>query len=103
MNSVKEVIENPRVSAYTGSLATKECVKRQIEKRFGKEQAKRYDPYTNTFTFPKWVSMGYRIKPWEKSLRSTTFVEVTDPYGKKKKYKKTVHLFFDLQVHKGCY
>jgi len=98
MNSVKEVIENPRVSAYTGSLATKECVKRQIEKRFGKEQARRYDPYTNTFTFPKWVSMGYRIKPWEKSLRSITFVEVTGADGKVKKYKKTVHLFFDLQV-----
>ena len=103
MNSVKEVIENPMVSAYTGSLATRECVKKQIEKRFGKEQAKRYDPYTNTFTFPKWASMGYRIKPREQSLRSTTFVEVKEANGKVKKYKKTVHLFFDLQVHKGHY
>ena len=98
MNSVKEILEKPQVSAYTGSLATRECVKKQIEKRWGKKSAERYDPYTNCLTFVEWSSRGYRILPQERSLRSTTFVEVVGADGKKKTYKKSVHLFFDRQV-----
>lgn len=98
MNSVKEIIENPSISQYKGSLANRESVKKQVEARWGKEEAERYDPRENCFTFMGWASRGFRILPWEKSLKSTTFVEVVGVDGKKKSYKKTVHLYFDLQT-----
>jgi len=100
MNSIKEIIDNPPRSNYTGSVTTRECVKKQIEARWGKEEAERYNPRENCFSFAKWASVGARILPSEKSLKSTTFVEVVGADGKKKTYKKTVNLFFDLQVRK---
>ncbi len=104
MKHIKQIIDNPQ-SSYTGSIATKDLVKKQIENRWGKKEAERYDPFKNCFTFAKWASMGFRIKPWEKSLKSVTFVEgdKESATGKVTKWKKTVHLFFDLQVHKGGY
>lgn len=100
MNSIKEIVDNPPRSNYTGSVTTRESVKKQIEERWGKEEAERYNPRENCFTFAKWASMGARILPWQKSLKSTTFVEVVGADGKKKTYKKTCNLFFDLQVRK---
>lgn len=99
MNSIHKVITDPSVSAYTGSPATRECVRAQIVERFGKKAAKEYDPFTNCFTFAKWSSMGYRIKPQEKALRSITYVEVKDEKGEViKKIPRTVYLFYYLQV-----
>ena len=100
MRSIKEIIEQPSVSAYTGSQATKECVRKQIEERWGKKEADRYDPKENfALTFTKWSSLGYRIKPGQKALKSITFVEVKDEKGEViKKLPRTVHLFYHLQV-----
>ena len=83
---------------YKGNCQHKDHHKKQIEKRWGKKSAERYDPYTNCLTFVEWSSRGYRILPQERSLRSTTFMEVVGADGKKKTYKKSVHLFFDRQV-----
>ena len=99
MNSIHQVIHNPAVSAYTGSVATRANVLSQIEERFGKKAAKDYDPFTNCLTFAKWSSMGYRVKPGQKALKSITFVEVKDEKGEvKKKIPRTVYLFYHLQV-----
>ncbi len=99
MNSIKEVIHNPSVSAFTGSLATRANILRQIEARWGKEEGKNYDPFTNCLTFAKWSSLSHRVKPGEKALRSITYVEVKDEKGAViKKIPRTVYLFYYLQV-----
>ncbi|HBV01728.1 MAG TPA: hypothetical protein DEF00_05120 [Candidatus Taylorbacteria bacterium] len=100
MNSISQVINDASVSAYTGSPTTRESVRAQIVERFGKKAAMEYDPYTNCFTFAKWSSMGYRIKPGEKALRSVTYIEMKDEKGEViKKIPRTVYLFYFLQVN----
>ena len=87
-------------SNYRGSAATAKHVAEQIEERWPGE-SKRYDPFTNCLSLRAWGSQGYRVRRGEKSLRSITMIEKKDSEGQVvKRYPKTVHLFFDLQVDK---
>ena len=97
------------VSQWQGSTATFQAVYRQILERWGEEEAKRYDPETNCFTFNTWRAKGYFVKKGEKALRSYTFVKeqevATDEQGSievtaGKSHPKGVYLFFYLQVEK---
>lgn len=89
------------LSKYTGSKLTYELIKREIEQRFGKEEADKYDPYRNTLTYRNWVNLGYKIKPGEHALKSKILVESVDKETNKPvKYFKTINLFYYLQVEK---
>ncbi|HAJ44446.1 MAG: hypothetical protein UV53_C0006G0013 [Candidatus Azambacteria bacterium GW2011_GWE1_42_9] len=102
MQSVNEIMSvPPRISPYTGSSVTYDLVAKQIEKRWGHEEVKKYDPYNNALTFAQWWKLGYRVKKGEKAIRSITFVEVKDPVGNIiKKIKRGVCLFYCKQVEK---
>lgn len=97
MKNVKEVL-----STYTGSEKTYSLVAEQIEKKWGKKEVENYDPYRNTLTFARWLSLGYRVKPGEKALISNTVVEEKDEDGQptKKRIPRKVFLFYYKQVEK---
>lgn len=102
MQSIKEILSAPpQISPYTGSATTYNIVADQIKERWGDKEVKNYDPYNNTLTFSQWLGLGYRVKKGEKAIRSVTFVEVKDQAGNiKKKFKRSVCLFYHKQVEK---
>jgi hypothetical protein len=92
---------------WKGSMETFMLVQMQIAERFGAEAAEEYDPDKNCFTFTCWLSKGFAVKKGEHALKSYTVVggrEVEDEVTHEKRmvggYKKTVNLFFHLQVEK---
>lgn len=101
MKNIKEAISEP-LSAYTGSEKTYAIVADQIEKKYGKKELEFYDPYRNTLTFSRWLSLGYRVKPGEKALVSNTVIEEKDKDGQptKKRISRKVFLFYYKQVEK---
>ena len=88
-------------STYKGSTETAESVAAQIAERFGAEAVQEYKPTENCFTFKGWQERGYTVRKGEKSLHSFTFVEKREKDGSSKKYRKTVCLFYHLQVDKA--
>lgn len=100
MKNIKEVLSEP-LSNYSGSEKTYALVAEQIEKKWGKKEVENYDPYRNTLTFARWLSLGYRVKPGEKALVSNTVVEEKDEDGQpKKRIPRKVFLFYYKQVEK---
>lgn len=101
MKNIKEVLFEP-LSNYSGSEKTYALVAEQIEKKWGKKEVENYDPYRNTLTFARWLSLGYRVKPGEKALVSNTVVEEKDEDGNltKKRFPRKVFLFYYKQVEK---
>lgn len=85
---------------YKGSVVTKKMVSEQIASRWGQDEVANYDANSNCATYKTWLSAGYRVKKGEKALKSVTYVEVDDDNGEKRKYPKTVNLFYIRQVEK---
>lgn len=91
---------------WRGSAKTKDLVRKQIADRWGEEEAKKYDPTKNCFTFQTWWKLGYVVKKGETALRSYTVVEeqVTSREDSQEqvveKHMKNVYLFYYLQVEK---
>src|SRR5438034_3751529 len=85
---------------WKGSIKTADAVRQEIAKRWGDEEAEKYDPLANCFTFKTWLTKGYVVKKGEKAIRSMTLVEVEDTSekGEKRTYPKTVFLFYIRQV-----
>ena len=92
MQSIREIIEDDSfVSAYSGSLKTKEMVEEQIEKN--------YNPYKNALTFANWIRLGYRPKKGSKALKSVTFIEKRDALGNViQRYPRKINLFYYRSV-----
>jgi len=92
-------MSGPAISNYSGSEATKSAVASEIEKRWGKNEVKKYDPYKNALTFRKWLSLGYRVRKNERAIRSVTFVEAKDEEGRvTQRIKRPCFLFYYKQV-----
>lgn len=92
-----------QVAVWKGSEHTAKAVRQEIAKRWGEEEALKYDPRTNCLTFMTWLAKGYHVKKGEKAIRSMTLVEAKDKDSKEgevKKYPKTVCLFYVKQVEK---
>ena len=94
------------MALWRGSIQTADHVRKVIAQRYGEEEAKRYDPQTNCFTYRTWKHLGYYVRKGEKAIRSMTLVEEKDPNAKEgektevQKYPKTVYLFYIKQVEK---
>lgn len=94
------------IAVWKGSENTAAFVKKQITQRWGEEEAEKYDPLQNCFTYKTWRAKGYQVKKGEKAIRSMTLLEVTDPDAKDRtkevisKRPKTVYLFYYKQVDK---
>lgn len=90
-------------SHWKGSLHTAALVMAQIAERWGEEEAAKYDPETNCFTYNTWRIKGYHVKKGEKGLLSTTIVTLGEDDGdggKPASYPKRVFLFYYLQVER---
>jgi hypothetical protein len=93
---------------WRGSERTADAVREEITRRWGDEEAAKYDPLTNCFTLQTWNKLGYRVKKGEKAIRSITYVEATantveddeDAEADVVTYPKTVYLFYRTQVEK---
>ncbi len=95
-----------KMALWQGSINTADHVRKVIAKRYGEEEAAKYNPLANCFTFKTWKAKGYFVKKGEKAIRSITFIEEKDPKAKESekaeviKYPKTVYLFYIKQVEK---
>lgn len=91
-------------SHWQGSLKTAVLVKNQIAERWGEEEAEKYNPETNCFTFNTWKAKGYTVMKGEKALRSYTMIaEYSGEEGDDEeiaKHLKGVCLFYIKQVEK---
>jgi hypothetical protein len=90
-------------SFWKGSEHTAAMVAAQIEERWGEEEAEKYDPETNCFTFQTWKLKGFSVKKGEHGLLSSTIItkkgeEDSGDGGKPTTYPKRVWLFYYLQV-----
>ncbi|NCU43106.1 hypothetical protein EOL72_02000 [Candidatus Falkowbacteria bacterium] len=87
-------------SNWTGSENTSSLVRKEIAKRWGEDEAKRYNPFVNCFTFNGWLKNGYVVRKDEKAIRSFIIVEKKDKKtgAVVERRPKTIYLFFDLQV-----
>jgi hypothetical protein len=90
-----QCVEN--VSGYKGSSSTFALVKKIIEERYGPDLANEYLPEKNCMTFKRWLTLGYRVKKGEKSIKSYTVIKDKDEENERK-YFKPVHLFYFTQV-----
>lgn len=99
MQSIQEIMDGPAISNYSGSEATKSAVASEIEKRWGKSEVAKYDPYTNALTFRKWLSLNYVPRKGEHAIRSMTVCDVKNPDGTiAKRIKRPCFLFYYRQV-----
>jgi hypothetical protein len=99
MKSIKEVLKEVSVSAYTGSEKTYDMVKEQIREKYGDAEAEKYDPYTNCLTFKNWLILSRRVRKGEKALKSVTYVEKKNEKGEVvQRFPRTINLFYYLQV-----
>jgi len=87
-------------SNWTGSENTSDLVRKQIAKRWGEDEAKRYNPSVNCFTFNGWLKNGYVVRKDEKALRSFIIIEKKDKKTGAviERRPKTIYLFYDKQV-----
>jgi hypothetical protein len=95
---------------WRGSAKTADAVREEIARRWGEDEAAKYDPLTNCFTIQTWNKLGFRVKKGEKAIRSITYVEATDQTETSdedgedepevRTYPKTVYLFYRTQVEK---
>ena len=86
-------------SNWSGSEVTETLVRNQIAKRWGADEAERYNPKVNCMTIGLWNKNGYRVKSGEKAIKSFIVVEKKDKKGDVvKKYPKTINLFYDTQA-----
>lgn len=99
MKSIKEVINGPEISNYSGSEKTASLIAKQISERWSKSELKNYDPHRNTLTFKKWLTLGFVPKKGEKALRSFTVSDIKDDKGNIiKTITRPVYLFYYRQV-----
>ena len=83
---------------YQGGVKTAEKVQMQIAERFGKIEAKKYNPHINCRTLRSWADEGYRVKRGSISLKSFISIKMRNNKGEIIRRNKTIHLFYILQV-----
>src|SRR2546421_8390000 len=95
-----------QLAHWKGSIQTAGAVREEIARRYGEQEAGKYNPLANCFTYQTWKAKGYYVKKGEKAIRSMTLVEVPEEDAKEgeqgdvRTYPKTVYLFYVKQVEK---
>lgn len=95
--------EDEQAGQWKGSAFTAGLVMAQIEERWGKEEAEKYNPETNCFTYETWKRKGFQVQKGETGLKSHTFkkMEKLNEEGEVKNTftsPRKVTLFYYLQV-----
>ena len=88
-----------RVSHWQGSAHTAAMVYEQILARWGEEEAEKYDPNENCFTYETWQAKGFHVRRGEKGLLSSTIRHKYDDEGNEiASWPSKCYLFYYLQV-----
>jgi hypothetical protein len=101
MKSIKEILEGPEISNFSGSSKTKSIVEDEICRRWGKSELRNYDPLRSTLTAKNWILKFNMIpKKGEHAIRSFVVLETRDKKDPTKIVKriKSVYLFHYRQV-----
>ena len=101
MKSIKEILEGPEISNFSGSEKTRSIVEEEIVKRWGRGELRNYDPLRSTLTAKNWILKFNMIpKKGEHAIRSFVVLETRDPKDPTKVIKriKSVYLFHYRQV-----
>jgi len=98
VQSIKEILDGPKVSNWLGSEKTRDMVADQIRKIWGESEVKNYNPETNALPFASWLRLGYRPKRGSKALKSVTVVERRDAKGNITKFARKINLFYYRSV-----
>ncbi len=100
MKSIKEVLEGPEISNYSGSEKTRSIVEAEIARRWGQGELKNYDPMRSALTFKNWIQLGMVPRKGEKAIRSFVVLETKDKKDPKKVVRriKSIYLFYYRQV-----
>lgn len=100
MKSIKELLQGPEISNFSGSEKTRSIVESEIISRWGKSELKNYDPLRSALTFRNWVQLGMVPKKGEKAIRSFVIMQVRDKKDPTKVVKriKSIYLFYYRQV-----
>ena len=101
MKSIKEILEGPEISNFSGSEKTRSIVEEEIVKRWGRGELRNYDPLRSTLTAKSWIMKFNMIpKKGEKAIRSFVVLETRDPKDPTKVIKriKSIYLFHYRQV-----
>ena len=101
MKSIKEILEGPEISNFSGSEKTRSIVEEEIVKRWGRGELRNYDPLRSTLTAKSWIMKFNMIpKKGEKAIRSFVVLETRDKKDPTKVIKriKSVYLFHYRQV-----
>lgn len=101
MKSIKEILEGPEISNFSGSEKTRSIVEDEIVKRWGRSELKNYDPLRSTLTVRSWITQfGMIPKKGERAIRSFVVLETRDKKDPTKVIKriKSIFLFHYRQV-----
>ena len=100
MKSIREVLNGPELSNWTGSEKTKSIVEAEIVKRWGPSELKNYDPLRSALTFKNWIQQGMVPRKGEKAIRSFIVTETPDKKDPTKVIKRmrSIYLFYYRQV-----
>lgn len=101
MKSIKEILEGPEISNFSGSSKTRSIVEDEICRRWGKSELRNYDPLRSTLTAKNWIMKFNMIpKKGEHAIRSFVVLETRDKKDPTKIVKriKSVYLFHYRQV-----
>ncbi|MCR4334750.1 MAG: hypothetical protein NUV47_03440 [Patescibacteria group bacterium] len=99
MQTIKEILEGPKVSNYQNSPKTRKMVAQQISKIWGKDEVKNYSPERNALPFSVWFRLGYRPKRGSKALKSVTYIERKDALGNIiQRYPRKINLYYYKSV-----
>ncbi|MEK7089146.1 MAG: hypothetical protein AAB913_03390 [Patescibacteria group bacterium] len=100
MKSIKEILQGPEISNYSGSEKTRSIVEAEIVKRWGQSELKNYDPLRSVLSFKNWIQLGMVPKKNEHAIRSFIVTEMRDKKDPTKVVKriKSIYLFYYKQV-----
>jgi len=115
INPVNHLLEKSKkekllTSVYQGSASNHKRVSSAIFNLYGEEEANKYDPQTNCFTFAGWKQRGYQVKKGEHGIRIMNVIKgqiktekdsnnkITVTGGRS--FCKSITVFYYLQVQK---
>jgi len=98
----KTIIEGDGL--WKGSIRNATIAINAIAAKYGEEEAQKYDPKGNCFTFKTWRSKGYTVKRGEHAIcripNKVTKVTLVNGKRKEEEIFKHTSLFYYLQVTK---
>jgi hypothetical protein len=98
MKSIGEVLSENDPTPWTGSEATYEMVRAQVEERWGKKVADSFRASHDARTFREWMKRNFIVNRGESGLKTFVVLKKIDKNGAEKKIMKRIWVFHRKQV-----